>query len=174
MRKLFAGGATVAAAGILLFGGVFAWRTSDSARGAALVGSNVFSIKYEPNCSPLATDPVIEHPDPSPTPIPCLTLIGPNGSRNLVGKGKGANEGDFKLAVVDGELVVRGVSRPGAGCKPEHFSGAVVIESPGEIIPPGGTGGPFTAYLKVLEEAPAECQGQIVYYRVTVVAENPS
>ncbi|MFN0095590.1 MAG: hypothetical protein ACKVVT_12555 [Dehalococcoidia bacterium] len=173
MRKFFAGGAAVAAAGILLFGGVFAWRTSDSARGAALVGSNVFQIKYEPNCT-ATIDEALAHPDEGVDAIPCLTLIGPNGSVNIVGKGIGVNEGDFKLAVVDGSLKVRAVHRPDAGCKPEHFAGDVRILSPGEIIPPGGSGGPFAAYIKVLSDAPAECQGQIVYYRVTIEAENPN
>ena len=180
-RKLFAGLSLTALAGVAIFGGVFAWKTSDSARGAALVGTNGFKINYEAVCSPEAAG--VSAIDEEGATIGCLTLIGYNGVSTLVGKGTGKNGGDFKLRVVEGSLRVRAVLQHTdptldpdeivAACGPGHFRGAVRIANPGEIIPPGGEGGAFAAYLTVLPDAPARCQGKIVLYRVTIVAENP-
>lgn len=181
-RKLFAATTLVALAGVAILGGVFAWRTSDSARGAALVGANGFEIRYEPVCSPETAGIAVADPEDA-SPIPCLTLIGYNGVSTLVGKGSAKNGGDFRLRVVEGSLRVRAVlghtdptldaDEAVAACGPEHFRGSVRILNPGEVIPPGGEGGKFAAYLTVAPGAPARCQGKIVLYKVTIVAENP-
>ena len=188
-RKVFAGITLVALAGIAIFGGVFAWRTSDAARGAALVGSNGFEIQYEAICDAANGDPVVD-PDTGDTVI-CLTLIGHNGTTTQVGEGKSVNNGDFDLIVVSGSVEVKHVLAPiGPApidpdeaaenpdllipCSVDHFSGELVLSSPGEVIPPGGTGGPFAAFLTVHDGAPPTCQGNIAIYKVSVVAENPS
>lgn len=191
-RRLFATVALTSLVGMTAFGAVFAWRTSDSARGAALVGSNGFKIRYDPVCSPAAADvPIPADPDAStdPTPIPCLTLIGYNGVTTKVGEGAGANRGDFPLVVVGGRLTIRHViprdlpapateadapdaevARP---CGVEDFSGVVRLLNPGEVIPPGGEGGKFAAAVTVSPTAPRSCQGDIVLYRIVIEAENP-
>lgn len=176
MRKLFAGAALISVIGAVLFGGAFAWRTSDSARGAALVGENAFEISYQPVCDGVADVPYLDDVEPTDTnisPIPCHTLIGPNGSTTEVGRGAGKNEGDFKLAVVGGEVKIRRLHQPANDCSVDDFGGAVRLLSPGEIIPPGGEGGKFVAYVSVKESAPPTCQRELVYYRVTIYAENP-
>jgi hypothetical protein len=181
-RKLFAGIALTSLAGIAIFGGVLAWKTSDSARGAALVGSNGFKIHYRPECTSDAVAPA--DPEDPAFVHPCLTLIGYNGVITTVGAGKGENNGDFKLAVVGGSLEVRAVLSPvdpavvaadtaDRRCGPEDFAGRVVLSNPGEIIPPGETGGEFKAALAVKPSAPANCQGKVVIYKVTIEAENP-
>ena len=188
-RKLFAGVTLVALAGVAIFGGVFAWRTADSARGAALVGANQFEITYEAICNAANESAVID-PDTGDV-LPCLTLIGHNGETTPVGEGKGTNNGDFDLVVIGGRLEVRHLLPPidplpldevaedlgeeelQRPCTLEDFSGEVVVENPGEVIPPGGTGGAFTASLTVDDGAPRSCQGHIVIYKVIVVAENP-
>ena len=188
-RKVFAGITLFALAGIAIFGGVFAWRTSDSARGAALVGSNGFEIQYEAICDAANGDAVVD-PDTGDVLI-CLTLVGHNGTTTQVGSGKSLNNGDFDLVIVGGSLEVRHVIGPidpvpvdpdeaAANpdllipCSVDHFSGELVLASPGEVIPPGGTGGPFSAFLTVHDDAPPTCQGNIAIYKVSVVAENPS
>ena len=108
MRKIFASAALVSVVGALLFGGAFAWRTSDSARGAALVGENGFEISYQPVCDGVA-DSYLDDAEPTDAAVDlaavaCHTIIGPNGSNTEVGRGAGKNEGDFKLAVVGGEV----------------------------------------------------------------------
>ena len=182
MRKVFASVTLTSLAGVAIFGGVFAWKASDSARGAALVGRNQFHVRYAPECT-AATDQAVADPDGGDL-IPCLTLIGWNGQTTLVGKGAGENKGDFKLAVTGGKVEIRHVILPAAAdesiaateaavCSTDDFAGRVNIldHSP---IPPGGEGGKFDAYLKVSERAPARCQGAIVIYRVIIEAENPS
>ena len=180
MKTIFVSGAVTTLAIGILFGGVFAWKTSASARGAAVVGTNVFEIKFSPKCdATLATpydlaDEVTA--EISPVPIPCHTIIGYDGVTRLVGKGTGVNRGDFRLAVVGGDLKVRSVRHGPPGddsCKVTDFEGAVRLLQPGIIIPPGGEGGDFNAYIKVVPGAPAACQGDLVYYRVTIEAENP-
>jgi hypothetical protein len=177
MRNVFAGAALVSVLGAVLFGGAFAWRTSDSARGAALVGENGFEISYQPVCDGIADVPYLDDTEPTdaellPAPA-CHTLIGPNGSTTEVGRGAGKNTGDFKLSVVDGEVKVRRLHYAANDCSVDHFRGDVLLLSPGEIIPPGGEGGKFVAFLSVADGAPAGCQGELVYYRVTIYAENP-
>ncbi len=176
MRKIFATAALTSVAGALLFGGAFAWRTSDSARGAALVGENEFNIVYTANCTAEFAEPFLELDETNAelAPIPCATLIGPNGSRTEVGRGAGQNNGDFDLVVVGGEVGIRAVHHGERECRPRHFSGDVRLLDPGQVIPPGGEGGKFLAAIKVAPNAPADCQGQLVYYRVTIVAENPN
>lgn len=176
MRKLFGGVAVTSLAVFVILGGVFAWRTSDEARGAALVGKNAFQIHYTPDCSVGAsTDADFDLASieaEAPSPIPCLTLIGHNGQTTLVGKGIGKNRGDFRLVVVGGKVDIVRVY-PGRGCGTSDFSGRIRLLSPNEVIPPGGEGGAFYAYLTVAGSAPAECQGQVVLYRVVIEAENP-
>jgi hypothetical protein len=176
MRKIFAGAAAVSLAATVLFGGAFAWRTSDSARGAALVGENGFEITYQPVCDAVSDEPYLADPEETAAdlqPIPCHTLIGPNGSTTEVGRGAGKNDGDFKLRVVGGEVDIRRLHRAENDCSVDDFSGAVRLLSPGEVIPPGGEGGKFVAFVSVDDGAPAGCQGELVYYRVTIFAENP-
>ena len=177
MRKIFAGAVLVSVIGAVLFGGAFAWRTSDSARGAALVGENGFEITYQPICDGIADVPYLDDAEPADVdiaPIPCHTLIGPNGSRTEVGRGSGKNEGDFKLAVVDGDVKIRRLHNLTNDCSVEHFGGDVLLLNPGEIIPPGGEGGKFVAFVSVKQSAPPSCQGKLVYYRLTIYAENPN
>lgn len=187
-RKMFAGVTLTALAGVAIFGGVFAWRTADSARGAAIVGQNVFQIAYQPVCD--ADGVATADPDTGEA-IPCLTLIGYNGKTTKVGEGYGKNTGDFDLSVVGGRVAIRHVISPVApavvaddidadlvapdlrSCSVDDFAGEVRLANPGEVIPPGGEGGKFGASLKVSESAPRSCQGSIVVYRVTIVAENP-
>ena len=178
MRKIFAGAALVSVTAALLFGGAFAWRTSDSARGAALVGENEFSISYQPVCDGVTDVPYLDDAEPTdaellPAP-PCHTLIGPDGSTTEVGRGAGKNEGDFRLSVVAGEVKIRRLHDAANDCSVDDFSGAVRLLSPGEVIPPGGEGGKFVAFVSVDDGAPASCQGELVYYRVTIYAENPN
>lgn len=175
MRKVFALAMFVAVAGAVLLGGAFAWRTSDSARGAALVGSNGFSISYQPNCTASFDEPFLDEADDagSVSPIPCATLIGPNGTTTEVGRGAGKNGGDFDLVVVGGDVKIRAVHYPDRACQSSHFNGLVRLLAPGQRIPPGGEGGKFVAYVGVVPGAPEDCQGQLAYYRVTIVAENP-
>lgn len=175
MRRFFAATALTSLSGALLLGGVFAWRTSDSARGAALVGDNGFEISYRPHCD--ATSPEA-YVDPTPDdaalpPITCHTLIGPNGSTTEVGRGAGKNTGDFKLIVVSGEVTIRALQRANTPCRPDNFGGAVRLLDPGQVIPPGGEGGKFAAFISVKPSAPAECRGEMVFYKVTISAENP-
>ncbi len=177
MRKVFAGAALVSVVGAVLFGGAFAWRTSDSARGAALVGENGFEITYQPICDATLDQPyLLDEEDTSATPdvISCHTLIGPNGSTTEVGRGSGKNDGDFNLQVVDGEVKIRRLHNLVEGCSVDDFSGDVRLLNPGEVIPPGGEGGKFVAFLSVADSAPPACQGELVYYRVTIYAENPN
>lgn len=177
MRKIFAGVTLVSLIGAVLFGGAFAWRTSDSARGAALVGENGFEITYQPVCDAVFDEPYLADPDSTeaePQPIPCHTLIGPNGTPTEVGRGAGKNDGDFKLQVVGGEVKIRRLHHDVNDCSVDDFSGAVRLLSPGEVIPPGGEGGKFVAFVSVDNGAPATCQGELVYYRVTIFAENPN
>ena len=181
VRKLFAAVALTSLAGVAVFGGVFAWKASDSARGAALVGKNQFTIRYAPECTAASAQAVSDPEDG--VSIPCLTLLGWNGQATLVGKGAGKNEGDFRLVVTGGKVEVRRVlsaidpatpevSTEAAGCQAGHFGGRVNILDHG-VIPPGGEGGKFEAYLKVADNAPARCQGAVVIYKVTIEAENP-
>jgi len=177
MRKIFAGAALVSVIGAVLFGGAFAWRTSDSARGAALVGENGFEISYQPKCDGVADVPYLDDSEPTdayllPAP-PCHTLIGPNGATTEVGRGAGKNNGDFKLAVVGGDVKIRRLHDSTNSCSVDDFGGDVRLLSPGEVIPPGGEGGKFVAFVSVDAGAPASCQGELVYYRVTIYAENP-
>ena len=178
MRKVFAGAAVFSVTAALLFGGAFAWRTSDSARGAALVGENEFSITYQPVCDGVADVPYLDDAEPTDAEAlaapPCHTLIGPNGTTTEVGRGAGKNEGDFKLQVVDGEVKIRRLHYAANDCSVDDFGGDVRLLSPGEIIPPGGEGGKFVAFVSVDDGAPASCQGELVYYRVTIFAENPN
>jgi len=176
MRKIFAGTALVALTSAVLFGGAFAWRTSDSARGAALVGENEFSISYQPICDAVADAPYLDDAESTEaelSPIPCHTIIGPNGSNTEVGRGSAKNDGDFNLAVVDGDVKIRRLHDAATDCTVDDFSGNVRIANPGEVIRPGGEGGKFAAFLGVNDGAPAGCQGELVYYRVTIYAENP-
>ena len=177
MRKIFAGAAMFSVIGAVLFGGAFAWRTSDSARGAALVGENGFEISYQPVCDGVA-DSYLDDSEPTDeaidiAPVLCHTIIGPNGSNTEVGRGAGKNEGDFKLAVVGGDVKIRRLHDDTNDCSVNDFSGSVRLLSPGEVIPPGGEGGKFVAFVSVNDGAPASCQGELVYYRVTIYAENP-
>ncbi len=179
MRSIFALVALASLAATVLFGSVLAWRTSDSARGAAVVGKNGFAITYEPNCTgplPVPVDDVGDDVElaAAPAPIPCATLIGPNGTTTVVGKGIGKNNGDFDLVVVGGDVEVRRLL-PGSAnsCRPDHFTGHIRLLDANRRIPPGGEGGTFAAYLGVNADGPPECQGQVVVYRVTIVAENP-
>jgi hypothetical protein len=178
MRKIFAGAALISVIGAVLFGGVFAWRTSDSARGAALVGENGFEISYQPVCDGVA-DSYLDDSEPTDVavdiaPVVCHTIIGPNGSNTEVGRGAGKNDGDFKLAVVGGDVKIRRLHDDTNDCSVNDFSGSVRLLSPGEVIPPGGEGGKFVAFVSVNDGAPASCQGEMVYYRVTIYAENPN
>lgn len=176
MRKIFATAALTSVAGALLFGGAFAWRTSDSARGAALVGENEFAITYAPHCTADFAEPFIDTDDTDAelAPIPCATLIGPNGSNTEVGRGAGKNNGDFPLVVVGGEMKIRAVHYDNRECRAENFAGDIRLLDPGQVIRPGEEGGKFAAFIKVGQDAPDDCQGQLVYYRLTVVAENPN
>lgn len=176
MRKIFATAALTSVAGALLFGGAFAWRTSDSARGAALVGENEFNIVYTANCTAEVAEAFLEldETDAQFAPIPCATLIGPNGSSTEVGRGAGKNNGDFDLVVVGGQIGIRAVHFGERECRSQNFSGQVRLVNPGQVIPPGGEGGRFVAFISVGDDAPADCQGQLVYYRVTIVAQNPN
>ena len=80
-RKLFAGLTLTSLVGVTVVGGVFAWRTADSARGAAVVGENVFEIRYRPVCD---ADAALTATDPETgDTIPCLTLIGWNGQGRM-------------------------------------------------------------------------------------------
>jgi|GEM_PF-2355066 len=176
MRKIFAGAAAVSLVGAVLFGGAFAWRTSDSARGAALVGENGFAIAYQPVCDGVFDEPYLADPEDTgaePHPIPCHTLIGPNGTTTEVGRGWGKNDGDFKLQVVGGDVKIRRLHHDQNDCAVDDFSGAVRLLNPGEVIPPGGEGAKFVAFVSVDDGAPPGCQGELVYYRVTIYAENP-
>lgn len=177
MRKIFASAALVSVIGAVLFGGAFAWRTSDSARGAALVGENGFEISYQPICDGVFDEPYQADPESTEAelvPIPCHTLIGPNGTTTEVGRGSGKNDGDFRLQVVGGDVEIRRLHRAVNDCSVDDFSGAVRLLSPGEVIPPGGEGGKFAAFVSVNDGAPASCQGELLYYRVTIYAENPN
>ena len=176
MRKIFATAALTSLAGALLFGGAFAWRTSDSARGAALVGENEFAISYAAHCTADFAETFIDvdETDAELAPIPCATLIGPNGSTTEVGRGAGKNNGDFPLVVVGGEMKIRAVHYDNRDCRAENFSGDIRLLNPGQVIRPGEEGGRFAAFIKVAQDAPVDCQGQLVYYRLTVVAENPN
>lgn len=175
MRKIFAATVLSSLIASVLFGAAFAWRTSDSARGAALVGSNGFEIAYAPNCDGVLPEPylAIDETDAELLPIPCHSLIGPNGTSTEVGRGSGKNDGDFKLMVVGGDVGIRALHQTNRDCRAEHFDGAVRLLAPGEIIPPGGEGGKFVAFVSVKPGAPADCQGEVVYYKVTIFAENP-
>jgi hypothetical protein len=191
-RKLFAAVTLTALAGAAITGGVFAWRTADSARGAAVVGDNIFEIVYRPVCD---ADAALTAADPETgESIACLTLIGWNGQTTKVGEGHGVNNGDFPLVVVDGRVAIRHIISPADAdplsaddfealdaeeaaarpCSGDDFSGEVRIENPGEVIRPGGEGGKFSAGITVADGAPRTCQGDIVIYRVTILAENPS
>lgn len=176
MRKVFATAALTSLAGAVLLGGVFAWQTSDSARGAALVGENGFAISYDPHCTAEFAEPFldIDETDAELAPIPCATLIGPNGSTTEVGRGAGKNNGDFPLVVVGGEMKIRAVHYGERECRADNFAGDIRLLQPGQVIRPGEEGGRFAAFIKVGQDAPADCQGQLVYYRLTVVAENPN
>jgi hypothetical protein len=173
-RKLFAGAALMSVTGALLFGGAFAWQTSDSARGAALVGENAFEIKFSPHCDAVLAEPYLDTEElvEDNVAIACHTLIGPNGTTTEVGEGHGMNNGDFDLVVTGGEVRIRRLHRGDGQCSTDHFGGAVNILG-GEVIPPGGEGGKFTVDIKVADDAPRDCQGDLVYYRVVVEAENP-
>ena len=175
MRKLFATVTLTSLAGIAVFGGAFAWKTSDYAKGAAVVGKNSFQMKYAPNCNlPAAIEvPPLIDTEADAIPIPCLTLIGYNGVTTAVGKGIGVNNGYFKLRVVGGRIGIRALSDETRECKTSHFEGGIRLLNPGEIIPPGGEGGAFAAFLTVNRDAPADCQGEVVYYKVVIEAENP-
>ncbi|MFQ5380779.1 MAG: hypothetical protein ACE5EF_04020, partial [Dehalococcoidia bacterium] len=61
-RLFFVSTAAVTLAGALLMGGALAWKTADSARGAAIVGSNGIEIRYESNC-------------PEPRPLPADVVL---------------------------------------------------------------------------------------------------
>jgi hypothetical protein len=181
MRKLFAGTATLGLAGALLVGGVFAWSSSDSTRGIARVGENAFSIHFEPQCDGPAVEAEVSiedlfdaeaRADADLTPIPCYTLIGPNGSSTIVGRGYGMNDGDFDLRVTGGHVRVHRVHGGGA-CGPSDFGGAVKLTQPNRLIPPGGQGGNFIVMLNVARSAPEDCQGKFLGYRVVIEAENP-
>ena len=132
-------------------------------------------MRYAPNCNlPVGIEvPPLIDTENDGIPISCLTLIGYNGVTTRVGKGVGANNGYFKLQVIGGRVGIRALSDPARECKTSHFEGNVRLLNPGEIIPPGGEGGAFYAYLTVLRGAPADCQGEVVYYKVVIEAENP-
>jgi hypothetical protein len=174
LRNVFAGTTFTAIAIALVLGGVFAFQTSDSARGAAIVGTNGFEITFKPVCDGVLTEPYLdtEAAPEANTIIPCHTIIGPNGSRTVVGEGFGSNNGDFDLLVTGGFVEIRTLHYADTECRTDNFGGLVEIFGE-EVIPPGGEGGKFAVALTVAEEAPDDCQGQVVYYKVTVEAENP-
>jgi hypothetical protein len=173
-RSLFAGAAFASVGVALLFGGAFAWQTSDSARGAALVGENGFEIRFSPHCDAVLAEPYLdteELPEDN-LAIACHTLIGPNGTSTEVGEGHGINNGDFDLVVTGGEVRIRRLHRGDGECSVDDFRGSVNLLGE-EVIPPGGEGGKFTVDIAVADDAPRDCQGDLVYYRVIVQAENP-
>jgi hypothetical protein len=174
IQKFFALAAATTALGAITFGAVLAWQTSDSARGAALVGTNGFEIVYQPNCDGVFGEPYVDTEETAAdnTAITCHTLIGPNGTRTEVGKGYGMNNGDFDLVVTGGEVRIRRLHYPDRECSVDDFSGDIAV-SGDEKIPPGGQGGEFVASLAVADDAPADCAGDLVYYKVIVEAENP-
>lgn len=174
LRNIFAGTTFAAIAAALVLGGVFAFTTSDSARGAARVGENGFEITFKPVCDGVLTEPYLDTeatPDEN-TIIPCHTIIGPNGSRTTVGEGFGSNNGDFDLVVTGGRVEIRTLHYADTECRTENFGGLVEVFGE-EVIPPGGEGGKFEVALTVAEDAPEDCQGQLIYYKVIVEAENP-
>jgi hypothetical protein len=186
LRHVFAGTTLSAIAIALVVGGVFAWQTSDSARGAALVGTNGFEVSFQPVCDDVLAEPYLDTEEVAErnTDILCHTIIGPNGSRTKVGEGFGTNTGEFDLVVTGGYVDIRLLQRidplpidPAAvgdvtACRPDNFGGSVEILGE-QLIPPGETGGKFAVALSVDDGAPEDCQGQLVYYRVVVEAENP-
>ena len=174
LRNVFAGTTFAAVAVAMVFGGVFAWQTSDSARGAALVGENGFEVTFQPVCDDVLAEPYLdtEATVDENTLIPCHTIIGPNGSRTTVGEGFGTNTGEFDLAVTGGRVEIRALHYADTQCRPDNFGGQVEIFGE-EVIPPGGEGGKFTVALSVDDGAPDDCQGELVYYKVIVEAENP-
>jgi len=174
IQKLFALAAVTSAVGAIAFGAVLAWQTSDSARGAALVGSNGFEIVFEPRCDDVLAEPYLDTEETADenSVIPCHTLIGPNGTRTEVGKGYGMNDGDFDLVVTGGEVRIRRVHYDDRECSTDDFKGEIAVSN-NQVIPPGGTGGEFVASLAVNDDAPKDCQGNLVYYKVIVEAENP-
>lgn len=184
-RLFFLSTAVVSLAGAMLMGGALAWQTADSARGAAIVGSNGLQVHYEPHCPsprPLPADVVVPADDgvadSQAAEIACLTLIGPNGTRSLVGNGTSTNTGDFKLRVTGGDLRVTHVfNRENAtdlvrACGVDDFSGAVSVTGSPDLAP-GQTGAEFGAFVGLGASAPANCQSDVVLYRVTIEAENP-
>ncbi len=104
--------------------------------------------------------------------VPRHTIIGPNGSRTKVGEGSGTNSGDFDLVVLGGRVEIRTLHHVNTECRADNFGGDVEISGEGRI-PPGGTGGNFAVALTVDADAPDDCQGQFVCYKVIVEAENP-
>jgi len=174
LRNVFAGTTFTAIAIALVFGAVFAFTTSDSARGAALVGENGFEITFKPVCDGVLTEPYLatEATVDGITVIPCHTIIGPNGSRTKVGEGFGSNSGDFDLVVTGGSVEIRALHYVDTECGVANFGGSVEIFGD-EVIPPGGEGGKFEVALSVAVDAPEDCQGQLLYYKVIVEAENP-
>ncbi|MEZ4492277.1 MAG: hypothetical protein R3C29_03050 [Dehalococcoidia bacterium] len=53
-----------------------------------------------------------------------------------------------------------------------RLQGEIAVSN-NQVIPPGGTGGEFVAMLAVNDDAPRNCQGNLVYYKVIVEPENP-
>ena len=135
-RTLFAGAAFASVGVALLFGGAFAWQTSDSARGAALVGENGFEIRFSPHCDAVLAEPYLdteELPEDN-LAIACHTLIGPNGTSTEVSEGHGINNGDFDLVVTGGEVRIRRLHRGDGECSVDDFRGSVNLLGEGRLI----------------------------------------
>lgn len=163
LRKVFGGAVLFSVTGAILFGGVFAWKTSESVTGSAKVGSQSFELHQDKDFS--------------------AKLLGPNGAETTVMKLKADLNGDFSVKITGGTVDITHVTGAGNGdatvaCGTGAFAGHVKLETgeshPTDYVLTKDHKGSADIFARILVEpaAPTSCMKANVEYKVTVNGEN--
>jgi hypothetical protein len=158
MRKVFAGALIFSVIGAVILGGTLAWQNSKlvAANQTVDVGILDWGSVY------------IQNSD---------ALLGPNGYQNQIGIGSLVNSGEFNLAFLGGQVVIRNVAtvfNPGAShasCDADNFSGSVeslVPAANGYLSPGESLDDAYVVKMTVAAEAPTACMGATVTYDLYV------
>jgi hypothetical protein len=158
MRKVFAGALIFSVIGAVILGGTLAWQNSKlvASNQTVDVGILDWGSVYVQNSD---------------------ALLGPNGYTNQVGIGSLVNSGEFNLALLGGQVVIRNVAtvfNPGAGhgsCDADNFFGSVeslVPAANGYLSPGEALEDAYVVKIGVAAAAPTACMGATVTYDVYV------
>jgi hypothetical protein len=158
MRKVFAGALIFSVIGAVILGGTLAWQNSKlvAANQTVDVGILDWGSVY------------IQNSD---------ALLGPNGYQNQIGIGSLVNSGEFNLAFLGGQVVIRNVAtvfNPGSGhgsCDADNFSGSVepLVPAPNGYLSPGESlDDAYVVKMTVHADANTACMGATVTYDLYV------